>query len=82
MSLVMRLSVFFCNATLFYAGNFTFMSRRHVGCPFSVVLYVNGCQSGRLSACCERRHTPGSRLGGQNGHFALVSAIAAKPCYR
>jgi len=63
-------------------GNFTVMSRRHVGCPFSVTLYVNGSRSGRLSACCECRHKAGSRLGGRHGHFALVSVTAAKPCYR
>jgi len=71
-----------CNFGKHCAGNFTFTSRRHVGCPFSVVLYVNGYQSSRLSACCEYRHSVGSRLGGQHGHFALVSVIAAKPCYR
>jgi len=66
----------------YYADNFTFASRRHVGCAFSVTLYVNGCQSTRLSACCECRYSPGSRLGGKHGHFALVSVSSATPCYR
>jgi len=68
-----------CNVYKYCVGDFTFTSRRLVGCPFSLMLYVNGCQSSRLSACCECRYTVGSRLGGL---FALVGVVAARPCYR
>ncbi|KAJ8270897.1 hypothetical protein GJAV_G00120500 [Gymnothorax javanicus] len=61
---------------------FRFISRRHLGFPFSLTFFRNGIQVERLSSCCEFRYRRGSRLGGKHGLFALTAVDGASPCYR
>ncbi|XP_036409590.1 glutamate-rich protein 3-like [Megalops cyprinoides] len=62
--------------------SFQFVSRRHLGFPFSLTFFLNGLQVDRLSSCCEFRHRKGSRLGGKQGHFGFISVDGASPCYK
>ncbi|PAA76102.1 hypothetical protein BOX15_Mlig011659g1, partial [Macrostomum lignano] len=62
--------------------DFTFVSRRHRGYPFSLSLYIDGVMDSRVSACCEYKHRTGVRLGSKTGHFGFVSVSEAAPCYR
>ena len=69
--------------TLHYiSGDFTFISMRHRGYPFSVTIYVNGVLDCRVSTCCEYKHPVGARLGGPTGHFGIVGIKKAGPCYK
>ncbi|XP_061098719.1 glutamate-rich protein 3-like [Conger conger] len=61
---------------------FQFISRRHLGFPFSLTFFLNGIQVERLSSCCEFRHRRGSRLGGKRGHFGFTVLEGASPCYK
>ncbi|XP_029843484.2 uncharacterized protein LOC8034023 [Ixodes scapularis] len=60
----------------------TFMSRRHCGYPFSIVIFVDGIRDVQLSSCCEYRYGVGARLGGALGHFTLVDIKGGSPCYK
>ncbi|CAI9613748.1 unnamed protein product, partial [Staurois parvus] len=62
--------------------NFSLVSRRHRGFPFSLTFYINGIQVDRLSSCCEYKHRKGARLGGKNGYFGIINVEGASPCYR
>lgn len=35
---------------------FTFISWRHIGCPFGITIYLNSIVDFRLSTCCEYKH--------------------------
>ena len=59
---------------------FWFTSRRVEGHPFSLTIFVNKQCHVRLSACCEKKRTVGSRLG--QGIFTLISVEGARPCIR
>ncbi|CAF2938466.1 unnamed protein product [Rotaria sp. Silwood2] len=61
---------------------FTFNSRRHSDYPFGLSLYVKGLIDSRISTCCEYKHRHGVRLGGEHGHFAIVSVEGSKPCIK
>jgi hypothetical protein len=61
---------------------FTFNSRRHLDYPFGLSLYVKGLIDSRISTCCEYKHRHGVRLGGERGHFAIVSVEGSKPCLK
>ncbi|KAJ8357552.1 hypothetical protein SKAU_G00203460 [Synaphobranchus kaupii] len=61
---------------------FQFVSRRHMGFPFSLTFFLNGMLVERLSSCCEFRHRGGSRLGGKRGQFGFTVVDGASPCYR
>ncbi|XP_072368937.1 glutamate-rich protein 3 [Scyliorhinus torazame] len=61
---------------------FQFVSRRHLGFPFSLTFFLNGIQVNRLSSCCEYKHRRGSRLGGKQAYFAFQNVDGASPCYR
>ncbi|KAI1883106.1 hypothetical protein AGOR_G00241820 [Albula goreensis] len=62
--------------------SFQFVSRRHLGFPFSLTFFLNGMQVERLSSCCEFRHRRGSRMGAKHGHFGFISVEGASPCYK
>ncbi|XP_051965112.1 glutamate-rich protein 3-like [Xyrauchen texanus] len=59
-----------------------FVSRRHLGLPFSLTFFLNGLQVDRLSSCCEFKHRKGARLGGRHGHFGFCGVEGASPCYK
>ncbi|XP_076306723.1 uncharacterized protein LOC143223117 isoform X2 [Tachypleus tridentatus] len=61
---------------------FTFTSRRHIGYPYSVVIFVDGLRVLHLSTCCEYRHRIGTKLGGKHGQFSLVNVCGSHPCFR
>ncbi|VDI65896.1 Hypothetical predicted protein [Mytilus galloprovincialis] len=61
---------------------FTFISRRHRGYPFSLSIFVDGRISARVSTCCEYGHAKGVRLGGKMGQFCLKNITGATPCYK
>ncbi|XP_022253853.1 glutamate-rich protein 3-like isoform X2 [Limulus polyphemus] len=61
---------------------FTFTSRRHMGYPYSVVIFVDGLRVLHLSTCCEYRHKIGTKLGGKQGQFSLVNVYGSHPCFR
>ncbi|XP_055955206.1 glutamate-rich protein 3 isoform X7 [Patella vulgata] len=63
-------------------SDFTFVSHRHRGYPFSLTIYVDGRMDSRVSTCCEYRHAKHVRLGGPNGHFSIVSVTGNMPCYK
>ncbi|CAF3632135.1 unnamed protein product [Rotaria sordida] len=61
---------------------FKFNSRRHSDYPFGLSLYVKGLIDSRISTCCEYKHRHGVRLGGERGHFAILSVEGSKPCIK
>ncbi|CAF3685342.1 unnamed protein product [Rotaria sp. Silwood1] len=61
---------------------FTFNSRRHSDYPFGLSLYIQGLIDSRISTCCEYKHRHGVRLGGERGHFAIISVEGSKPCIK
>ena len=61
---------------------FTFVSHRHTDYPLGLSLYVKGLIDSRISTCCEYKHRHGVRLGGERGHFAIVSVEGSKPCLK
>ncbi|UJR29948.1 hypothetical protein I4U23_017495 [Adineta vaga] len=63
-------------------AEFTFDSRRHSDYPFGLSLYVKGLIDSRISTCCEYKHRHGVRLGGDRGHFAVLSVVGSKPCIK
>ncbi|UJR16504.1 hypothetical protein I4U23_003406 [Adineta vaga] len=71
-----------------YKGNhkrgdeFSFNSHRHSDYPLGLSLYVKGLIDSRISTCCEYKHRNGVRLGGERGHFAVVSVQGSKPCLK
>ncbi|XP_067894114.1 glutamate-rich protein 3 [Heterodontus francisci] len=67
---------------LLEAEKFQFVSRRHLGFPFSLTFFLNGIQVNRLSSCCEYKHRRGSRLGGKHAYFSFLDVDGASPCYR
>jgi len=60
--------------------DFEFASLRQREFPFSLTLYINGHQDCRVSTCCETKHKFKKRLG-KSGHFSIVSAPGATPCF-
>lgn len=66
----------------FILAEFTFQSRRHLDFPFGLTLYVKGYIDSRISTCCEYKHRHGVRLGGERGHFAIISVKGSKPCVK
>ena len=63
-------------------AEFTFESRRHSDYPFGLTFYVKGFIDSRISTCCEYKHRHGVRLGGDRGHFAIISVQGSKPCIK
>ena len=63
-------------------NNFTIISQRHRGYPFSLTFYLNGIIVERLSACCEYKHRKGFKLGAKTSHFAFVKIEGTHPCYK
>ena len=63
-------------------NNFTIISQRHRGYPFSLTFYLNGIIVERLSACCEYKHKKGKKLGGKTSHFGFVKIEGVHPCYK
>ncbi|XP_025092847.1 glutamate-rich protein 3-like isoform X2 [Pomacea canaliculata] len=63
-------------------SEFSFISYRHRGYPFSLTLYVDGHVDSRVSTCCEDRHSPGAKIGGKQGHFSIICVDGAVPCYK
>ena len=63
-------------------NNFTIISQRHRGYPFSLTFYLNGIIVERLSACCEYKHRKGFKLGAKSSHFGFVKIEGAHPCYK
>ena len=61
---------------------FTFVSKRHIGMPYGLTIYLDGMMDSRVSACCEYRHQCGKLLGTKTAHFKLVKVEGGKPCYR
>ncbi|CAF3277422.1 unnamed protein product [Rotaria socialis] len=61
---------------------FSFNSRRHSNYPFGLSLYVKGLIDSRISTCCEYKHRHGVKLGGERGHFAILSVEGSKPCIK
>lgn len=59
-----------------------FSSMRRPSFPFSLTIYEDGVTTGRLSACCEHRYVPGSRLGGPSGHLRVIEIDGGEPCLR
>ena len=43
---------------------------------------MNGLIDSRISTCCENKHRHGVKLGGERGHFAIVSVEGSKPCIK
>jgi hypothetical protein len=66
----------------FNLDQFTFDSRRHSDYPFGLTFYVKGFIDSRISTCCEYKHRRGVRLGGDRGHFAIISVKGSKPCIK
>lgn len=62
--------------------HFRFTSKRHVGMPFGLTIYLDGLIDSRISACCEYKHQCGNFLGSKSSHFGLVKVEGGKPCYR
>ncbi|GFS02228.1 glutamate-rich 3 [Elysia marginata] len=63
-------------------SNFSFISYRHRGYPFSLSIYIDGKMDCRVSTCCEYRHHKGGRIGGKKGHFSISGIQGAVPCYK
>ena len=63
-------------------NNFTIISQRHRGFPFSLTFYLNGIIVERLSACCEYKHRTGYKLGAKTSHFGFVKIEGVHPCYK
>lgn len=61
---------------------FEFTSRRHAEFPLGLSLYINGLIDSRISTCCEYKHRHGVRLGGERGHFAIITVDGSKPCLK
>lgn len=61
---------------------FGFYSKRHIGMPFGLSIYMDGLIDLRVSTCCEYRHKRGVQLGSKCSHFRLVNITGGKPCYR
>jgi hypothetical protein len=59
---------------------FSFVSHRHPGFPFSLNMYVNGRKDCRVSTCCEYKHTRNMRLGSKGGQFAITGVLGGGPC--
>lgn len=66
----------------YYIDQFSFNSRRHSDYPFGLSLYVKGLIDSRISTCCEYKHRHGVKLGGERGHFAILSVEGSKPCIK
>ena len=64
----------------FPAEDFDFYSKRHVGMPFGLSIYMDGLVDLRVSTCCEYRHKCGNLLGSRCSHFKLVSMSGGRPC--
>lgn len=60
----------------------TFVSKRHIGMPYGLTIYLDGMMDSRVSACCEYRHQCGKLLGSKTAHFKLIKVEGGKPCYR
>ena len=65
-----------------FVANFTFTSKRHIGFPFGLTLYIDGQQDATVSTCCEYKHRKGVKLGSKSSHFLFVDVKGAKPCYK
>ncbi|KAL5493545.1 hypothetical protein EMCRGX_G014743 [Ephydatia muelleri] len=60
---------------------FSIVSRRHLGMPFGLSLYVDGLIDCRVSTCCEYKHGPGRLIGpAKQAHFAVVGIEGGAPC--
>lgn len=70
------------NSSVARGGTFKFISQRHRGYAFSLVIFVDQLKDIQLSSCCEYRYTKGSRLGGSQGHFSLANVSGGNPCYK
>ena len=67
---------------LFSSDQFILTSKRHIGMPFGLSLYIDGIIDTRLSACCEYKYQAGKLLGGKSAHFKLMKVEGGKPCFQ
>lgn len=67
---------------LMEGDTFQFVSKRHLGFPFSLTFFLNDTEVERLSSCCEYRHLrrPGPRR--RNSYFRILHVAGAPPCYK
>ncbi|KAF8784552.1 glutamate-rich protein 3-like isoform X2 [Argiope bruennichi] len=59
-----------------------FICLDHEGFTFSITLFLDGIRYLKLSSCCIFRYSPGRRLGGSSGCFAIRNIEGGKPCLR
>ncbi|NXR24324.1 ERIC3 protein, partial [Cinclus mexicanus] len=67
---------------LLEGDTFQFISKRHLGFPFSLTFFLNETEVERLSSCCEYRHLRRSRLRRRNSYFRMLHVAGAPPCYK
>lgn len=60
----------------------TFVSLRHDGFPFSIIVFLDEIRDLKLSSCCEFRYQIGRRLGGTNGSFSISCIEGGSPCIK
>ena len=73
----------FVSIIFFFAEEFGFYSKRHIGMPFGLSIYMDGVLDIRVSSCCEYRHKAGALLGSKAcSHFRLISMCGGRPCYK
>ncbi|NXM88892.1 ERIC3 protein, partial [Oenanthe oenanthe] len=70
---------------LMEGDTFQFVSKRHLGFPFSLTLVLNGTETERLSSCCEYRHLrPGNGRGNKkrsrNSYFRVLHPVLFCRC--
>ncbi|NXH58805.1 ERIC3 protein, partial [Rhabdornis inornatus] len=67
---------------LLEGDTFQFISKRHLGFPFSLTFFLNETEVERLSSCCEYRHLRCPRLRRRNSYFRMLHVAGAPPCYK
>ena len=61
---------------------FKFKSYRQPNFTFGLTFYIRGVMDSRISTCCEYKHRHGVRLGGDRGHFGILSVDGSKSCIK
>ncbi|KAI1236932.1 Glutamate-rich protein 3, partial [Lamprotornis superbus] len=67
---------------LLEGDTFQFISKRHLGFPFSLTFFLNETEVERLSSCCEYRHLRCPQLRRRNSYFRMLHVAGAPPCYK